>query len=189
MDIQSPKIWQTLLCWRKWRRTTVITWPISLLQRNRIAQRLQTCKKKSLTSHYNSDKQTWSFAEVQSSITTLTSKLAKTVTRPNCSTTIPPGPSDVSTIEKDGYCWSHVFKVTKGHNTSTCEKQKNGHMTAATKDNTMDGVLLNKDWDKWRRVCDKLVDNNINIIGTTNTITHKYVDNIAEADSGTPGHF
>ena len=41
-----------------------------------------------------------------------------------------------------------------------------------------------------RNVCDKLVDNNINIIGTTNTITHNYnVDNLAAADSGTSGHF
>ena len=38
-------------------------------------------------------------------------------------------------------------------------------------------------------MCDKLVDNHINIIGTTNTITHKYVDNLAAADSGTSGHF
>ena len=39
-------------------------------------------------------------------------------------------------------------------------------------------------------MCDKLVDNNINIIRTTNTITHNYnVENLAAADSGTPGHF
>ena len=39
-------------------------------------------------------------------------------------------------------------------------------------------------------MCDKLVDNNINIIRTTNTITHNYnVDNLAAADSGTSGHF
>ena len=38
-------------------------------------------------------------------------------------------------------------------------------------------------------MCDKLVDNNINIIGTTNTSTHNYnVDNITAADSGTLGH-
>ena len=36
---------------------------------------------------------------------------------------------------------------------------------------------------------DKLVDKHINVIGTTNTITHKYVDNLAAADSGTPGNF
>ena len=40
--------------------------------------------------------------EAQSAITTLTSKLAKTGTRPNCSTTSPTGPGDMKTIEKDG---------------------------------------------------------------------------------------
>ena len=39
-------------------------------------------------------------------------------------------------------------------------------------------------------MCDKLVDNNISIIGTTNTITHNYnVDNLAAEDSGTSGIF
>ena len=38
-------------------------------------------------------------------------------------------------------------------------------------------------------MCYKLVDNNINIIDTTNTITHNNVDNLAAADSGTSGHF
>ena len=86
-------------------------------------------------------------AEEQSSIATLTSKLAKTVTRTNRSTTIPTGTSD-RTLEKDGYCWSHGFKITKGHSSRTCKNQKSGHMTAATRDNTMDGKLYNKGWDK-----------------------------------------
>ena len=39
-------------------------------------------------------------------------------------------------------------------------------------------------------MCDKLVDDNINIIGTTDAITHNYnVYNIAAADSGTSGNF
>ena len=38
-------------------------------------------------------------------------------------------------------------------------------------------------------MCDKLVDKHINIIGTTDTITHKYVYNLAAADSGTSGNF
>ena len=43
----------------------------------------------------------------------------------DCASASPTGPSDISTIEKDGYCWSHGFKVAKGHNSSTCKKQKN----------------------------------------------------------------
>ena len=52
-------------------------------------------------------------AEAQSSIATLTSKLAKTGTRPNRSTTSPTGPSDTTTTAKGGYCWSHGYKVGK----------------------------------------------------------------------------
>ena len=63
-------------------------------------------------------------AEAQSSIATLTWKLAKTGTRTNLSTTSPTGPRDITTIDKDGYCWSHGLKVAKGYNSSTCEKQK-----------------------------------------------------------------
>ena len=84
-------------------------------------------------------------AEAQSSIATLTSKLAKTGTRPNRSTT---GPVNTTTIDKDGYCWSHGLKCRKGHNISTCEYQKHGHMTAATRNNTMGGRMWNKYWDK-----------------------------------------
>ena len=86
--------------------------------------------------------------EARSSIATLTSKLSKTGNRPNRSTTSPTGPVDMTTIEKDGYCWSHGFKIAKGHNSSTCKKQKNGHMTAATRDNMMVRRLWNKYWDK-----------------------------------------
>ena len=58
--------------------------------------------------------------EAQSSIATLTSKLAKTGTRPNRSTTSPTKYND--RLLKDGYSWSHGYKVT--HNISNC-KNKN----------------------------------------------------------------
>ena len=51
--------------------------------------------------------------EAQSSIATLTSKLSKTGTRPNCPTTIPTGPVDMKHIERYGYFWSHGFKIKK----------------------------------------------------------------------------
>ena len=68
-------------------------------------------------------------AESQSSIATLTSKLAQTGTRPNLPTTIPTGPTDMTLMEKDGYCWSHGFKMKKGHNSTTCRFQKQGHLS------------------------------------------------------------
>ena len=91
--------------------------------------------------------------EAQSSIATLTSKLAKTGTIPNRSNTSPNGPNN--RLQKDGYCWSHGYKITKGHSSSNCENKKSGHMTADTRSDTMGGKLYNKGWDKWRRVCDK----------------------------------
>ena len=126
-------------------------------------------------------------AEAQSSIETLTSKLAQTGTRPNKSTISRTRYNN--RLEKDGYCWRHGYKITKGHNSSNCENKKSSHMTAATRSNTMGGKLYNKGWDKWRSVCDKLDDKHINIIKTTNTITHKHVDNLEAAESGTSGHF
>ena len=82
------------------------------------------------------------FAEAQSSIVTLTSKLAKTGTRPNRSTTSPTRSNN--RLEKDGYCWRHSYKVT--HNSSNCENKKYGHMTAATRKDTIGGKLYNKGW-------------------------------------------
>ena len=46
-------------------------------------------------------------AEAQSSIATLTSKLAKTGTRPNRYTTSTTGPSNTTITAKYGSCWSH----------------------------------------------------------------------------------
>ena len=80
-------------------------------------------------------------AEAQSSIATLTSKLAQTGNRPNRPTKNPTGPVDMTLMEKDGYCWSHGFKMKKGHNSSTCTFQKQGHMTEATRSNTMGGKM------------------------------------------------
>ena len=80
--------------------------------------------------------------------------------------------------------------MKQGHNISTCIFQREGHMPEATRNNTTGRKMWNKCWDKWWNVCDKLVDNNINIIGTTNTIPHNYnVDNLAAADSGKLGYF
>ena len=64
-------------------------------------------------------------AEAQSSIATLTSKLSQTWTLPKH----PPKPIDMKRMEKDGYCWSHGYKIKKGHNSTTCWYKKEGHNT------------------------------------------------------------
>ena len=88
------------------------------------------------------------FAEAHSSIATLNSKLAQTWTRPNLPPTITPGPIDMTLMEKDGYCWSHGYKMKKVHNSTTCRFQKQGHMTEATRSNTMGGTTRNKGWEQ-----------------------------------------
>ena len=126
-------------------------------------------------------------AEAQSSIATLTSTLAKTGTKTNRSNATPTRYNEK--LEKDGYCCSHELKNQKDTTVATAKIKKSGHMTAATRSDTMGGKLYNKGWYQWRRVCDNLDDKHINIIETTNTITHKHVENLAAVDTGTSGHF
>ena len=73
--------------------------------------------------------------EAQSSIATLTSKLAQNGNRPNRPTTIPTGPIDMTLMVKDSYCWSHGFKMNKGQNRTTCRFKKQGNTTEATRNN------------------------------------------------------
>ena len=45
-----------------------------------------------------------------------------------------------------GYCWSHGYKVRKGHTSKTCFMHKPGHQEEETRDNIMGGSLSNKEW-------------------------------------------
>ena len=83
-------------------------------------------------------------AEAQSSIATLTSKLSQPGTRPK----YPPGPIDMKRMGKYGYCWSHGYKMKKGHNSATCRYKREGHNTTATRSNTMGGLTYSKGWDE-----------------------------------------
>ncbi|KAL7475994.1 hypothetical protein ACHAW6_007122, partial [Cyclotella cf. meneghiniana] len=49
-------------------------------------------------------------------------------------------------IGKDinGYCWTHGFKVKKGHTSKTCTQRAEGHQEKATRRNTMGGSEANK---------------------------------------------
>ena len=60
-------------------------------------------------------------SEAQSSIATLTSKLAKNGMRTNRYNTIQTGPSNTTITAKEDYCWSRGYKVSKGYNGSTCK--------------------------------------------------------------------
>jgi hypothetical protein len=45
--------------------------------------------------------------------------------------------------DKEGYCWSHGFKVKVGHNSLTCTSRKAGHQAGATRTNTLGGSTFN----------------------------------------------
>ena len=46
-----------------------------------------------------------------------------------------------------GYCWSHGYRVRKGHDSATCREKKEGHRDEATRANTMNGSDANKGWE------------------------------------------
>ena len=49
-------------------------------------------------------------------------------------------------LEPKGYCWSHKWRVRKGHSSSTCSKRKTGHDATANWENTKSGSGYNKGW-------------------------------------------
>lgn len=54
---------------------------------------------------------------------------------------------DRSMWDPNGYCWTHGFKVKKGHSSKTCKSRGEGHKEDATRSNTMDGSQANKNWN------------------------------------------
>jgi hypothetical protein len=46
-----------------------------------------------------------------------------------------------------GYCWTHGYRVRKGHNSTTCKEKAEGHKDAATRANIMGGSVANKGWE------------------------------------------
>ena len=52
-----------------------------------------------------------------------------------------------SYLAVDGYCWTHGYRVRKGHDSVTCKDKAEGHKDAATRANTMNGSVANKGWE------------------------------------------
>ncbi|KAL7474812.1 hypothetical protein ACHAW6_000766 [Cyclotella cf. meneghiniana] len=48
--------------------------------------------------------------------------------------------------DPSGYCWTHGFKVKKGHTSKSCKTQAEGHQEGATHHNTMGGSQANIKW-------------------------------------------
>ena len=49
-------------------------------------------------------------------------------------------------LDPKGYCWSHGWKVRKGHLSSTCSNRNTSHNATANRDNTKGGSDYNKGW-------------------------------------------
>ena len=47
-------------------------------------------------------------------------------------------------LDPTWYCWSHGYKVRKGHNSRTCGRKQQGRQDDATLTNTFNGIMWNK---------------------------------------------
>ena len=52
-------------------------------------------------------------------------------------------PDDTIWTDED-YCWTHGYRIKKGHNSKNCKSRKEGHQEAATRSNNMNGSQAGK---------------------------------------------
>ena len=78
-------------------------------------------------------------------ITTLQQQCRTTTTTPVNTFTARKAKQDW-TMDPKGYCWTHGYRVSVGHNGYTCSNKRNGHKDEATRDNIMGGNTQNKNW-------------------------------------------
>ena len=50
----------------------------------------------------------------------------------------------LATLDPDGYCWTHGYRVTKGHNSEDCTGKLGGHQDKATRTNNLGGSQKGK---------------------------------------------
>ena len=96
------------------------------------------------------DSLTASITALTVSITALT--LAYTLLATGKETpTVPPGVKKTKAtahfLDPIGYCWTHGYKVRKGHNSKTFTGCAEGHKEEATRANMMNGSAANKGWE------------------------------------------
>ena len=49
-----------------------------------------------------------------------------------------------ASLDPTGYCWTHGYRVKRGHSSATCTNKKEGHKDNATRANIMGGSTTNK---------------------------------------------
>ena len=73
---------------------------------------------------------------------------APPLTTPTTPTTTPSTTAqNLKRYAKDGYCWSHGYRVCKNHTSATCTNKKEGHKDLVTQADTMGGKLYNLGWE------------------------------------------
>eukprot|EP00804_Cyclotella_cryptica_P013782 CCRYP_016887-RA/>CCRYP_016887-RA protein AED:0.46 eAED:0.46 QI:0/-1/0/1/-1/1/1/0/128 len=56
-------------------------------------------------------------------------------------------PTESSNVwDLSGYCWTHSFKVKRGHNSKTCKARGDRHQEGAIQQNIMGGSQANIKW-------------------------------------------
>ncbi len=51
-------------------------------------------------------------------------------------------------LAPNGYCWTHGYWVSTGHNSLSCSNKAPSHKDTATRANTMGGSSANKGWER-----------------------------------------
>ena len=56
-------------------------------------------------------------------------------------------PTDNNNVwDPSGYCWTHGFKVKKGHTSKTCKTHSDGHQEGVSRHTIMGGSQVNIKW-------------------------------------------
>ena len=83
----------------------------------------------------------------QAKIATMTGQLAtKTGGRVNSNNNSIPSTGNLHGLDPKGYCWTHGWRVRKGHSSYTCSNQNPGHNTTSIRENTKGGSTYNQGW-------------------------------------------
>ena len=83
----------------------------------------------------------------QAKIATLTAQLAtKTGVRGNGNNNSTPSIGHFPSLDPKGYCWTHGWRLIKGHSSSTCSNHKTGHDAISSRENTKGGSTHNQGW-------------------------------------------
>ena len=83
--------------------------------------------------------------------TEVTTPVRRNGRRQNTTTAMTTGTNCPQNRDPNGYCWTTGYRVTYGHNSSTCHTRATGHKENATRNNPMGGSQAGKDTSRGGR--------------------------------------